>query len=134
MLDCANPHERVEERLRQGFRCEGQKIVISISAADPNDRRAANTARELQHILGDDSNRHARMHRSQLHHQYTLVLEAWSDVIAALHDAQDDAVYLQKRDDLVRLLSRSAPYAALIRAKMRDKVPTRFHALLGLDR
>lgn len=133
LLDCSDPNERAEARLLQRFELgAGPDIEVYISASDPRDRRAANTARELQHILGDKDNRHARQHRALIHGQYSRVQQAWGRMIKALFE-KDDSTYEQRRDELARLLSRGAPYAALLRTYMRQEIPTQFHARLGLD-
>ncbi|MCU0654752.1 MAG: hypothetical protein MUF64_05515 [Polyangiaceae bacterium] len=106
----------VEGRLRQEIDHDG---TVSFSARDPNDSAASNTASELMRLHGSED----PVLRKDIENALLKCLQRaylLRQELKKLH--KEDESWHRKRLELKRLLGRGAPFTALLRSRMQDKL------------
>jgi hypothetical protein len=109
-----SPGEGVESRLRQQLQIDAQDVRCVFAPVAAEDVPAKNTAAELRrlhHEIDEDPIGWSRDLRATIHRHYTLLLEM---VTAHLQDPADPLI----EETLRTLLSRRAPFTALLRSKV----------------
>ncbi len=132
MLDCTC--DNVEIRLAQLVVTDVGGLSVSFTATDPCDIPAVNTASELNAIHSSNAF-WGRQISSDLTRRYVDVTKAYAELVRLLKQFNEDweeSAVLVQQSRVKEMLSRRSPYAALIRAKMRELVVLSWHPLLGL--
>jgi hypothetical protein len=131
MLDCTR--DEVESRLSQRLTIDVNPAA-SFCAIDTSDMPAKNTAEELNGIHSR-SKFQGRKICSAIEERYKTVLEQYDHLLQLLQQFNGSWTHgevCEQRDVVRQMLSRQAPYAALIRNRYRDFVEPSWHQLLGL--
>jgi hypothetical protein len=111
--------DRVEERLIQQllFDVDGTPCCF-FAARDPADRAAVNTAAELDH-LHNDLHLRARQLCDAVHRRLTLMLDLQIQVLGARRERNPNDPELKELElKFRRIISRRAPFTALLRSKV----------------
>lgn len=120
LLDPASPDEDIEERLHQWLDDDCQP---KFAATDSDDLQAVNTAFQLDHIHNARHPKAADL-RDAIRAYYIKVLEKLHELRDALDsNPQPLADITRLKTELCDMLSRRAPFTALIRSKLMERWP-----------
>ncbi|MBN1605595.1 MAG: hypothetical protein JW940_03140 [Polyangiaceae bacterium] len=132
MLDCAQ--DDIEVRLQQVLSTDVGGVAARFFPTGCEDSAAANTAKELNAIHSVE-NEWGKQICALIERRYRAVLESCVSLMRALgdcgHNWDAPAVRIQQTK-LELVLSTSAPYAGLIRTKMRHDLPAQWVTRLAL--
>ena len=120
LLDPAAPDEDIEKRLQQWL---DDNCLPKFAATDPDDLKAVNTAHQLDHIHNARHPKAADL-REAIRTYYIKVLEKLHELRDAVDSQPQKSVDITKlKTELSDMLSRHAPFTALIRSTLINRWP-----------
>lgn len=108
-------HHDLEQRIRQWMSKVGGQELPEFEAVKPGDDQAENTARELQELHREKDQRSTDLCSAISRCLVEVRIKALEMYAAYHQDGPNSSSYVQARAEVRRLVSRKAPYTALIR-------------------